>query len=264
VSRTFSRISAKLPKGWGDVGRQLGILVGVDLIYELGRGIADSNKTDAIAHGAQVIDFERSTHTFFEPGLQAFFLPAHWTIDLANQLYLNAQFSIALGFLVWLYLFRNESYNFVRNMFVVSMCLALIGYVGFPTAPPRMFPQHGLVDTITDFSNVNHDSTLAKIFINPYAAVPSMHCAFALMIGGTGVMVCRHWLAKVFWACWPLLIAWVVIVTANHYWVDVALGWMVAVTSALVAQRLLARARPETWAWRSRIPREAEAQSLAR
>ena len=192
------------------------------------RGVADGQRADAIAHGQQVIDFERSTHTFFEPGLQAFFLPAHWLIDFANQVYLNAQFSIALGFLVWLYLFRNESYYFVRNMFVVSMGLALIGYTLFPTAPPRMFPEHGFVDTIVDFSNVNHDSALAKIFINPYAAVPSMHCAFALMIGITGVMVCRHRFAKAFWAVWPLLVTWVVIVTANHYWVDAALGWMVA------------------------------------
>ena len=140
MSRAFARITAKLPKGWGDVGRQIAILVGVDIVYELGRGIADSERADAIAHGAQVIDLERTTHTFFEPSLQAFFLPAHWVIDVANQLYLNAQFSIALGFLVWLYLFRNESYYFVRNMFVVSMGLALIGYIGFPTAPPRMFP----------------------------------------------------------------------------------------------------------------------------
>jgi membrane-associated phospholipid phosphatase len=140
------------------------------------------------------------------------------------------------------------------------MGLALIGYTLFPTAPPRMFPHQGFVDTIVDFSNVNHDSTLAKIFINPYAAVPSMHCAFALMIGGTGVMVCRNWIAKAFWAAWPLVIAWVVIVTANHYWVDVALGWMVAATSALVAARLLARARPHAWAWRSpSAPQEAEA-----
>ena len=70
-----------------------------------------------------------------------------------------------------------------------------------------------------------------------------MHCAFALMIGATGVRVCRHWCAKAFWAVWPLLIAWVVIVTGNHYWVDVALGWMVAVTAALVAQPA-ARPRP--------------------
>ncbi|HWN72830.1 MAG TPA: phosphatase PAP2 family protein, partial [Solirubrobacterales bacterium] len=228
MSRAFAVISAKLPQGWGDLGRQIGILVGVDLIYELGRGIADSSKTEAMAHGAQVIDFERATGTFFEPSAQAFFLPAHWTIDLANQLYLNAQFSIALGFLVWLYLFRNESYYFVRNMFVVSMGFALVGYTLYPTAPPRMFPQDGFVDTITDFSGVNHDSSLAKVFINPYAAVPSMHCAFAAMIGCTGVRVCRHWWSRAFWAAWPLLIAWVVVVTGNHYWVDVALGWGVA------------------------------------
>jgi hypothetical protein len=128
VSRVVSRVGAKLPKGWGDLGRQIGILIGVDLIYELGRGIAASDRADAIAHGAQVIGLERTTHTLFEPALQSFFLGAHWTIDFANQLYLNAQFSIALGFLVWLYLFRNESYYFVRNMFVVSMGLALIGY----------------------------------------------------------------------------------------------------------------------------------------
>jgi hypothetical protein len=204
-----------------------------------------------MTHGAQVINWEQSTHTFFEPSVQAFFLPAHWTIDLANQLYLNAQFSIALGFLVWLYLFRNQSYYFVRNMFVVSMCLALIGYIGYPTAPPRMFPEHGFVDTITDFSNVNHDSTLAKVFINPYAAVPSMHCAFAMMIGATGVMVCRHWWSKALWAFWPILITWVVIVTANHYWVDAALGAVVAGVSAVLATSAFARWRPEAWAWRT-------------
>jgi membrane-associated phospholipid phosphatase len=258
VSRAFASVSARLPKGWGDLGRQIGILVGVDLVYEVVRGVADSQRADAIAHGAWIIDFERSTHTFFEPGLQAFFLPANWIIDFANQVYLNAQFSIALGFLVWLYLFRNESYYFVRNMFVVSMGLAAVGYTIYPTAPPRMFPEFGFVDTINDFSNVNHDSGLAKILINPYAAVPSMHCAFAMMIGGTGVMVCRQWFAKAFWAAWPFLVAWVTIVTANHYWVDVVLGWGVALTAALVAQRL-ARARPEAWSFRGKTPQEAEA-----
>jgi membrane-associated phospholipid phosphatase len=259
MSRAWKTVGAKLPKGWGDAGRQVCILVGVDIAYELVRGIADSQRSDAIAHGQQVIDLERSTHTFFEPSLQAFFMPAHWVIDIANQMYLNAQFSIALGFLVWLYLFRNESYYFVRNMFVVSMGLALIGYTLYPTAPPRMFPQYGFVDTITDFSNVNHDSALAKIFINPYAAVPSMHCAFAMMIGVTGFKVCRHTYSKAFWAAWPVLITWVVIVTANHYWIDAVLGWTVAATAALVAQRLLARARPEIWSFRAAPAREAEA-----
>jgi len=260
MARGLNAVGSWLPNGWGDLGRQVGILVGVDLAYTAVRGIADSERSAAFTHGSQVIDFERATHTFFEPSLQAFFLPAQGVIDFANQIYLNAQFSVALGFLVWLYLFRNQSYNFVRNMFIVSMGIALVGYTLYPTAPPRMFPEFGFVDTINDFSNVNHDSTLAKVFINPYAAVPSMHCAFAMMIGGSGFMVCRHWWAKAWWVFWPLLVSWVTIVTANHYWVDAALGWLVALTAALVASRLLARARPETWAWRVAQPaREAEA-----
>jgi membrane-associated phospholipid phosphatase len=259
MSRAFAAVTAKLPQGWSDLGRQIGILVAVDIAYETVRGLADGERAVALAHGQQLVELERSTGTLFEPALQAFFLPAHWLIDFANQVYLNSQFSITLAFLVWLYLFRNESYYFVRNMFVVAMGLALLGYTLYPTAPPRMLTEYGFIDTITDFSNVNHDSALAKIFINPYAAVPSMHCAFALMIGGAGVRLSRRWFTKAFWAFWPLLVVWVVIVTANHYWVDAALGAMVAATAAVVAQRLLARARPDAWSWRSDSPQEAEA-----
>ncbi|HEX8959648.1 MAG TPA: phosphatase PAP2 family protein, partial [Solirubrobacterales bacterium] len=170
--RVLVRAGAKLPKGWGDAGRQLGILALVDIAYELVRGVAQGQRAVALAHGQQLIEVERSTHTFFEPSLQALVLPVHWLVDVANQVYLNSQFTITLSFLVWLYVFRNESYYFVRNMFVVAMGLALIGYTLYPTAPPRMFPERGFVDTIVDFSRVNHDSTLAKMFINPYAAIP--------------------------------------------------------------------------------------------
>jgi membrane-associated phospholipid phosphatase len=261
VSRALAHVGSKLPKGWGDFGRQIGILVGVDLAYTFVRGVVDAEGVRAVAfaHGQQVMDLEKATGTFFEPGLQAFFLPAQWVIDFANQVYLNAQFSIAIGFLLWLYLFRNESYYFVRNMFVVAMGIALVGYTLYPTAPPRMFPEYGFVDTLNAYSDVGHDSSLAKIFINPYAAVPSMHCAFAMMIGGTGVIVCRHLASKVLWGLWPLLVSWVTVVTANHYWVDAALGWLVALSALLIAQQLLARARPEAWSFRVKAPREAEA-----
>jgi membrane-associated phospholipid phosphatase len=86
-----------------------------------------------------------------------------------------------------------------------------------------------------------------------------MHCAFALMIGASGVRLTHHWLSKSFWAMWPLLVAWVVIVTGNHYWIDIVLGWAVAIGAALIARELLARARPEKWSWRVRAPQEAEA-----
>src|SRR5262245_66662549 len=122
---------------------------------------------------------ERSLGAFFEPSFQQAFLAHQWVIEIANWMYFNSHFVITTAFLVWLYLFRNESYNFVRNMFVVAMGLALVGYTLYPTAPPRMFPDDGFIDTINQFSGVNHDSALAKSFITPYAAIPSMHCAFA-------------------------------------------------------------------------------------
>jgi membrane-associated phospholipid phosphatase len=259
VSRALNAVGSRLPKGWGDLGRQLALLLAVDIGYETVRGVADGQRSVAMAHGQQVIDFERTTHTFFEPSLQAFFIPANWIVDFANQIYMNSQFAVVLGFFFWIYVFRNESFYFVRNMFIVAMGLGLVGYVLYPTAPPRLYPEYGFVDTVNSFSGVNHDSALVKLFINPYAAIPSMHCAFAMMIGVSGGLISRHFYAKAFWVAWPLLVAWVVIVTGNHYWVDVALGWGVALTSALVASRLLARAGPDAWSWRVGAPREAEA-----
>jgi membrane-associated phospholipid phosphatase len=260
MTRWLTAIGARLPHGWGDLGRQLGLLLIVDLAYETVRGIADGQRAVAMAHGQQIIDAERATHTFFEPSFQAFFLKFDWVVDFANQVYMNSQFAVVLGFFFWLYIFRNESFYFVRNMFIVSMGLALVGYTLYPTAPPRLFPEYGFVDTINDFSNVNHDSALVKVFINPYAAVPSMHCAFALMVGLSAAKLSRHWYTRTLWALWPVLVIWVVIVTGNHYWVDAALGALVAAVSALVASRLLARARPEAWSWRTGapVPREAE------
>jgi hypothetical protein len=257
VRRVVSGIGNRLPNGWGDLGRQLALLLMVDLAYETVRGLADGQRSVAVAHGRQIIEFEQSTGTFFEPGLQALLLPVHGLIDFANQIYMNSQFAVVLGFFLWLYLFRNEAFYFVRNMFIVSMGLALVGYVFYPTAPPRLFPEYGFVDTINDFSGVNHDSALVKVFINPYAAVPSMHCAFALMVGASGAFLARNRAARVFWALWPALVVWVVIVTANHYWVDAALGALVAALAATAATAL-ARARPGAWAWRT-APREAEA-----
>src|ERR1044072_7268182 len=140
MSRAFASVSARLPNGWGDLGRQIGLLILVDLAYETVRGLADGQRATAFTHGQAVIDAERATGTFFEPSLQAFFLPAQWVIDFANQIHMNSQSAVAIAFFFWLYFFRNDAYSFVRTMFVVSMSLALVGYALYPIAPPRMYP----------------------------------------------------------------------------------------------------------------------------
>jgi hypothetical protein len=239
-----------LPHGYGDAVKQLGLFVLAELSYEAVRGLADGARDQAMINGQNVISLEKSLHTFFEPNLQSIFIDHRWIIDFANYMYMNSHFVVTTAFLVWLYVFRNQNFYFVRNMFMVAMALAIVGYALVPTAPPRLFPQEGFVDTITDFAQVNHDSGLVKLFINPYAAIPSMHVAFSTMIGVTGVLVSRHTFTKVLWAAYPLLVFWVVVVTANHFWIDGAAGLLVAVLSALAAREVLARARPGVWSFR--------------
>lgn len=244
------KVGRLLPHGWGDAGRQLGLFVLAELSYETVRGVAEGQRAEAFANAAAITDFERSTNTFFEADLQATLLSHQWIIDVANFLYMNSHFVVTTAFLVWLYLFRNPSFYFVRNMFMVAMGLALVGYTLVPTAPPRLFPEDGFVDTITAYSQVNHDSGLVKLFVNPYAAIPSMHIAFALMIGISGALISRHAAARMFWCVYPLLVFFVVVVTANHYWLDAAAGALVAALAALTAREVLARFRPAVWSFR--------------
>ena len=191
VPRLVHSLGRRLPRGWGDLLRQFAFFFVAYQGYQLVRGIADGRDAVAFANGVHVMQLERSLGAFFEPGFQQAFLSHQWVIEIANWMYFNSHFVITISFLAWLYLFRNENFNFVRNMFMVAMGLALIGYALFPTAPPRMFPGAGFTDTIEVFTNMNQDSSFNSVLVNPYAAVPSMHIAFSLMIAVPAMSLVR-------------------------------------------------------------------------
>jgi hypothetical protein len=249
VSRLPVRLGARLPRGWGDLVRQFALFLVVYQGYQLVRGIADGRHAVALANGIHVIHLERSLGAFFEPGFQQAFVSHRWIIDLANWMYFNSHFVITISFLAWLYLFRNDNFNFVRNMFMIAMVLALMGYALFPTAPPRMFPDAGFTDTIATFTNMKQDSSFASVLVNPYAAVPSMHIAFSLMVAVPAMSLVRSVWARALWSGYPLLVFFVIVVTANHFWFDAAAGAAVACLAAVTAHQL-ARLRPDAWSWR--------------
>ena len=241
----------RLPNGWVDAGRQVALFVIAELCYETVRGVAEGKRAEAFANAASIINFERSTGTFFEPALQSALIDQRWLIDAANFMYVNTHFVITTAFLIWLYFYRNPNFYFVRNMFMVAMALALVGYVLMPTAPPRLVPQAGFVDTIATYAQVKHDSAMVSLFINPFAAVPSMHICFSLLVGIPAAMLVTRPVFKFLWFCYPAMVFFVVLVTANHFWVDAAAGAAVAAASAMTANLVLARARPAAWAWRT-------------
>jgi hypothetical protein len=247
VARVQLKLGRILPQGPLDAVRQLLLFGGAYYLYRIVRGVVDGEVTSAFSHARWVVNVERGLHLFFEPSVQAWTVGQTWLIHASDFAYVNAHFVVTTAFLIWLYFWRNEAFYFVRNMFMVAMGLALVLYVVFPTAPPRFLPEWGFSDTVSDFfgQQVSHS---AGALYNPYAAMPSMHVAFALMIGIIGMRLARWRVSKVFWAVYPVFITFVVIVTANHFWLDAAVGAVVAAMSAY-ASAALARARPDAWAF---------------
>jgi hypothetical protein len=250
MARAWYWSSRWLPQGWLDALRQLVLFAGAYYAYRIVRGVVDGQVTVAFDNARHIVDAERTLGLFFEPDLQSWALGHRWVVDAANWSYVNSHFLITTTFLIWLYLARNESFYYVRNMFMVAMGLALVLYVAYPTAPPRFLPEWGFADTVTDAvgqANANN----ANLLYNPYAAVPSMHVAFALMIGIPAFKIVRSRVIKALWAIYPVVVTFVVLVTANHWWLDAAFGVLVAAMSAVAASAALGRARPDAWAWRT-------------
>jgi PAP2 superfamily len=254
--RVLRATGDRLPKGWGDLLRQLLLFFAAYNGYQLVRGMVDGKQHLALANAERVIHLERSLGLFFEPHLQHAALSDHWLIDIMNWMYLNSHFIVTTSFLIWLYLARNDHFYFVRNMFLVAMGLALVGYAAFPTAPPRFVHDAGFTDTIARFTNVQQDSGISSLLVNPYAAVPSMHIAFALMISIPGLRLTRNLPGRCLWTVYPVIVFFVIVLTANHYWFDAACGALVAGASAVVAHRL--GALEQGWSWR-RAAEEATA-----
>jgi membrane-associated phospholipid phosphatase len=243
-----------LPRGWGDLARQLGLVVGAYVLYQLVNGlIATGNPYKAFGDATKVIGLERALHVFVEPSIQSWALYKHWLMDAADWSYLYSHYVITTGALAFIYFRRNGSFYFVRNMFMIAMMIALIGYALFPTAPPALMPEWGFTDAVSQFlgMGITHSDRTgaATAFVNVYAAVPSMHVCFAVMTGWAMARLVRRRPAKIIWALYPLWITFVVVATGNHYLTDVFLGALTAGISALLAKQLLARARPDAWAF---------------
>jgi membrane-associated phospholipid phosphatase len=238
-----------LPHGWSDVGRQVLMFLGAYALYEIVRGIVGAGGYKPFGDAMTIIHLEQKLHVFIEPHIQQWAQSIHPLMDLADWTYLNAHYTVTIGALTFIYLRRNDSFYFVRNMFMIAMAIALVGYALYPTAPPRLFPEWGFTDSIQQFTGITVEKGPGSDFLNFYAAVPSMHVCFSLMVGIPMSRFVKRPVFKVLWCLYPLFIVFVVIATGNHYLTDVLLGAITAAAAALLAHQLLARAKPDVWAF---------------
>jgi membrane-associated phospholipid phosphatase len=238
------------PHGGRDALRQF-VLFGVAYaLYQVVRGLVNGNDVAKASWNAtKIIDLERTLHVFVEPSIQAWTANVHWLMDAADWIYLNAHYVVTIGVLLYLYQRRHESFCFVRNTFMIAMAIALVGYAVFPTAPPRLMPEWGFTDSIRQFTGFTVEDHSVRSLLNLYAAVPSIHVCFAILVGWPMVKLSRRRWQKALWLFYPLVITFAVVATGNHYLTDAFLGAVTAGLSMLIADRVLARARPQAWSF---------------
>ena len=213
------------------------IWFGFYIAYQIARGEADRNTVKAFVNGQWVLQKEKGLGALFEPAVQRVVDTSSVLVTLTTYTYWLSQFAVVGLTLLWVYFRHQERFAGFRNWLIVANLIGLVGYVLVPTAPPRMFPEWGFVDTLDQYSSLNHDSGLIASAANPYAAMPSLHAMDALIVGIVMASLARSRFAKALWAFWPAWVAFTVVSTGNHYWLDVVAGFAIALATGFVMRR---------------------------
>ncbi|MES1247405.1 MAG: phosphatase PAP2 family protein [Actinomycetota bacterium] len=227
-----------LPRGYLDFAAQVAIWLGFYFGYLAVRGLVDRNPAKAFVNGLGVIGFEQRTmHHLWEQTAQRIADSSHLLLTAAAWTYWNSEFTVIGLTLLFVYLRRHERFKQFRNTILLANMIGLVGYIVVPTAPPWMFASYGFVD------GVNHSSSAVAAMANPYAAMPSLHAADALIVGVFLFKVCRHWWSKALWALWPVWVWFCVMATANHYLLDVLAGILVGLVALWAVSWLMSTYR---------------------
>ena len=249
MTSAAAAVSRQLPRGWLDLFRQVLIWFGFVFAYQLARGIADRDDRAAFDNARGIIDFERRATGLWELSLQSWVQSSHSIAVSMQWTYWLSQFAVVGLALLWVYLRRHDSFTRFRNVLMLANVIGLVGYVLLPTAPPRMLPEFGFVDTLASLGTPNHGSSFIQLASNPYAAMPSLHSADALIVGIALAVLVRSPILKLLWLAGPVWVWISVMATGNHFWLDIAAGILVAGVAAPIVYRAEVRrvlARPAT------------------
>jgi hypothetical protein len=205
-------------------------------VYELARGLVVGDTHEADRHARRLVALERPLHLLFEANVQraAHALPG--LTSLLGVAYLTLHLAVTAAVLLWLHQRRPAAFTFFRTTLLLASGLALVGFLVYPTAPPRLIGI-GIVDTVSN-GTVDLNRGLVSSLYNPYAAVPSMHIGYALIVAASLVRHGRHRLVRTLGALYPPFVLLVVVATGNHFFFDAAIGALVAALAAAVAALL--------------------------
>lgn len=217
--------------------RELLLVAGLFAVYKCGRMLSTGRTEEAFRNATRVWDAERALHLPGEGLIQRLLLHGDALVHTANTYYAAVHFPATVLFLVWLYLRRPAHYLWTRRVLAVLTGAALAIHLTFPLAPPRMLAAAHLIDTGQVYGpTVYGASPAADSMANQFAAMPSLHFGWALMLAlGMIAATSSRW--RVLWLLHPLVTLLVVVGTANHYWLDAIVAALLLGAALLLVPR---------------------------
>ena len=222
---------------WLGIIREVGIVALAALVYFAARGLIETRAAQAYEHASWVVSFERSIGIFRESWFQGWIVDRNWLIDLSNAVYIYGHWPVIAATLVWLLIRHRQMFQVYRSALLISGAIGIVFFVMFPLAPPRFLTGLGFVDTVSLHSQA-YRVLQPPSLTNQYAAMPSLHVGWNLLMGIAIVTQTRYLFWKVFGVAMPLLMFVATIVTANHFIVDGLAGATIALVGLAVAWKL--------------------------
>jgi len=219
------------------VGKELVLWLGLYPVYLAIRGLSIDSYATALANAHDLIAVERSLSVFHEPSVQDALSGLHGVLSTYYMLGFGPVVAVTL---VWLAVTRPKLARGLRSALFVSVGFAAVSYALLPMAPPRLVPDIGIADTVGLAAGHDTGSFGGIVPFNPYAAMPSMHVGWSLLVGIFGFRALRGNPLRWVFALHPVVMATAVTATGNHYFLDSAAG-VVVVVGALTAIRLFNR-----------------------
>ena len=213
--------------------REVALIAFAILLYFGIRNQTVGNADVAFENAQWLLDLERRLGIDWEDPLQAATVSSDAVVTAANWVYIWGHWPVILGVATALYLYRPRHYYLLRNALFVSGFIGFAFFALFPVAPPRLM-DIGLVDTVTERSNA-YRALQPPGLTNQYAAFPSLHAGWNLLVGIVVVMAVASMALRVAAMTLPVAMALAVIVTANHFVIDVPAGIVVVLIGLAVS-----------------------------
>lgn len=239
------------PRG---IAVQAAVLVAAAACYFLIRGAMETAEDKALQNADRIVSLEKLFGFFWEPTWQSWITGSDILITLVNWIYIYGHWPVIAVVAVWLAIAHPARYRTTRNAFLISGSIGMVIFLTFPTAPPRLTDM-GFIDTVTEHSNA-YRVLQPPGFTNQYAAVPSLHFGWNLLIGLAIWQCARHPIVRSLGILLPVAMFLAVVLTANHWIFDAVAGATVALAGLTLARlHLPLRPRmPGTWPRRRGSP----------